>query len=133
MNRRITLPCTPESMCDGALVALTAVTPRIGPFCPTLYEAGSQRPPIPRCVFTVSGPPAAGEGRLVTPEPVSLAGSLRSLMQTSPTFFFYFFIYLFHSQEALTVFKEAIQKMPRQFAPQSLYNMMGKFVFKPRA
>lgn len=24
------------------------------------------------------------------------------------------------------MFKEAIQKMPRQFAPQSLYNMMGK-------
>lgn len=33
---------------------------------------------------------------------------------------------VFHSQEALSVFKEAIQKMPRQFAPQSLYNMMGK-------
>ncbi|KAK1888195.1 Protein O-mannosyl-transferase TMTC2, partial [Dissostichus eleginoides] len=29
-----------------------------------------------------------------------------------------------HQEEALTVFKEAIQKMPRQFAPQSLYNMM---------
>lgn len=29
-------------------------------------------------------------------------------------------------QDALTVYKEAIQKMPRQFAPQSLYNMMGK-------
>lgn len=30
------------------------------------------------------------------------------------------------------MFKEAIQKMPRQFAPQSLYNMMGKncFCFK---
>lgn len=37
--------------------------------------------------------------------------------------------YLFHSQEALTVFKEAMQKMPRQFAPQSLYNMMGKSCF----
>lgn len=24
------------------------------------------------------------------------------------------------------MFKEAVQKMPRQFAPQSLYNMMGK-------
>lgn len=24
------------------------------------------------------------------------------------------------------MFKEAIHKMPRQFAPQSLYNMMGK-------
>jgi len=24
------------------------------------------------------------------------------------------------------VFKEAMQKMPKQFAPQSLYNMMGK-------
>lgn len=31
-------------------------------------------------------------------------------------------------QEALMVYKEAIQKMPRQFAPQSLYNMMGKSV-----
>ncbi|XP_050929487.1 protein O-mannosyl-transferase TMTC2 isoform X1 [Lates calcarifer] len=29
-----------------------------------------------------------------------------------------------HQEEALSVFKEAIQKMPRQFAPQSLYNMM---------
>ncbi|XP_068951200.1 protein O-mannosyl-transferase TMTC2 isoform X4 [Petaurus breviceps papuanus] len=37
---------------------------------------------------------------------------------------------LYHEQgryeEALTVYKEAIQKMPRQFAPQSLYNMMGE-------
>lgn len=24
------------------------------------------------------------------------------------------------------MFKEAIRKMPRQFAPQSLYNMIGK-------
>ncbi|XP_068168980.1 protein O-mannosyl-transferase TMTC2 isoform X2 [Antennarius striatus] len=31
-----------------------------------------------------------------------------------------------HQEEALGVFKEAIQKMPRQFAPQSLYNMMGE-------
>ncbi|XP_030116476.1 protein O-mannosyl-transferase TMTC2 isoform X1 [Taeniopygia guttata] len=31
-----------------------------------------------------------------------------------------------HYEEALTVYKEAIQKMPRQFAPQSLYNMMGE-------
>lgn len=44
-------------------------------------------------------------------------------------FFFSFFFFLFHSQEALSVFKEAIQKMPRQFAPQSLYNMMGKCCF----
>nr|XP_040019074.1 protein O-mannosyl-transferase TMTC2 isoform X2 [Gasterosteus aculeatus aculeatus] len=29
-------------------------------------------------------------------------------------------------EEALAVFEEAIQKMPRQFAPQSLYNMMGE-------
>ncbi|KAG7455882.1 hypothetical protein MATL_G00245810 [Megalops atlanticus] len=29
-------------------------------------------------------------------------------------------------EEALSVYKEAIQKMPRQFAPQSLYNMMGE-------
>ncbi|XP_077601104.1 protein O-mannosyl-transferase TMTC2-like [Stigmatopora nigra] len=29
-------------------------------------------------------------------------------------------------EEALSVFKQAIQKMPRQFAPQSLYNMMGE-------
>lgn len=27
------------------------------------------------------------------------------------------------------MFKEAIQKMPRQFAPQSLYNMLGEFCF----
>ncbi|CAL8262266.1 unnamed protein product [Merluccius merluccius] len=31
-----------------------------------------------------------------------------------------------HQQEALSVYKEAVQKMPRQFAPQSLYNMMGE-------
>ncbi|XP_006871882.1 PREDICTED: transmembrane and TPR repeat-containing protein 2-like isoform X2 [Chrysochloris asiatica] len=31
-----------------------------------------------------------------------------------------------HYEDALTVYKEAIQKMPRQFAPQSLYNMMGE-------
>lgn len=31
-----------------------------------------------------------------------------------------------HQEEAVSVFKEAIQKMPRQFAPQSLYNMMGE-------
>ncbi|XP_068595595.1 protein O-mannosyl-transferase TMTC2 [Brachionichthys hirsutus] len=31
-----------------------------------------------------------------------------------------------HQEEALTVFKEAIHKMPRQFAAQSLYNMMGE-------
>uniref|UniRef100_A0A1A8ENU7 dolichyl-phosphate-mannose--protein mannosyltransferase n=1 Tax=Nothobranchius korthausae TaxID=1143690 RepID=A0A1A8ENU7_9TELE len=31
-----------------------------------------------------------------------------------------------HQEEALSVFKEAIQKMPRQFAAQSLYNMMGE-------
>ncbi len=24
------------------------------------------------------------------------------------------------------MYKEAVQKMPRQFAPQSLYNMMGQ-------
>ncbi|XP_030070737.1 protein O-mannosyl-transferase TMTC2 [Microcaecilia unicolor] len=37
---------------------------------------------------------------------------------------------LFHEQgqyeDALAVYKEAIKKMPRQFAPQSLYNMMGE-------
>ncbi|KAF6073039.1 transmembrane O-mannosyltransferase targeting cadherins 2 [Phyllostomus discolor] len=37
---------------------------------------------------------------------------------------------LYHEQgryeEALNVYKEAIQKMPRQFPPQSLYNMMGE-------
>ncbi|XP_048355923.1 protein O-mannosyl-transferase TMTC2 [Sphaerodactylus townsendi] len=37
---------------------------------------------------------------------------------------------LYHEQgqyeDALTVYKEAMQKMPRQFAPQSLYNMMGE-------
>ncbi|XP_062246339.1 protein O-mannosyl-transferase TMTC2 [Platichthys flesus] len=31
-----------------------------------------------------------------------------------------------HQEEAVSVFKEALQKMPRQFAPQSLYNMMGE-------
>ncbi|ELW68447.1 Transmembrane and TPR repeat-containing protein 2 [Tupaia chinensis] len=31
-----------------------------------------------------------------------------------------------HYEDALGVYKEAIQKMPRQFAPQSLYNMMGE-------
>ncbi|KAJ8007224.1 hypothetical protein DPEC_G00115310 [Dallia pectoralis] len=29
-------------------------------------------------------------------------------------------------EEALTVYNKALQKMPRQFAPQSLYNMMGE-------
>ncbi|XP_014855747.1 PREDICTED: transmembrane and TPR repeat-containing protein 2-like [Poecilia mexicana] len=29
-------------------------------------------------------------------------------------------------EEAISMFKEAIQKMPRQFAPQSLYNMLGE-------
>lgn len=29
-------------------------------------------------------------------------------------------------QEALSVYKEAVQKMPPQFAPHSLFNMMGK-------
>lgn len=77
------------------------------------------------CIHSVRAP-AAGEEWLVTPTAVSLAGSLCSLMQTSPH---HLFFYLFHSQEALTVFKEAIQKMPRQFAPQSLYNMMGKSCF----
>ncbi|KAM4036107.1 protein O-mannosyl-transferase TMTC2 isoform 1-T1 [Anomaloglossus baeobatrachus] len=37
---------------------------------------------------------------------------------------------LYHEQgqyeDALSVYKEAILKMPRQFAPQSLYNMMGE-------
>lgn len=40
------------------------------------------------CIHSVRAP-AAGEEWLVTPAPVSLAGSLRSLMQTSPTFFFF--------------------------------------------
>ncbi|XP_035257931.1 protein O-mannosyl-transferase TMTC2-like isoform X1 [Anguilla anguilla] len=31
-----------------------------------------------------------------------------------------------HQEEALSVYKDAVQKMPRQFAPQSLYNMMGE-------
>ncbi|XP_047201672.1 protein O-mannosyl-transferase TMTC2 [Girardinichthys multiradiatus] len=31
-----------------------------------------------------------------------------------------------HQEEAISMFKEAIHKMPRQFAPQSLYNMMGE-------
>ena len=43
-----------------------------------------------------------------------------------PSFLYLPHPHLIHSQEALAVFKEAVQKMPRQFAPQSLYNMMGK-------
>lgn len=43
-----------------------------------------------------------------------------------PSFLYFPRHHLFLSQEALAVFKEAVQKMPRQFAPQSLYNMMGK-------
>nr|XP_023654793.1 transmembrane and TPR repeat-containing protein 2-like isoform X1 [Paramormyrops kingsleyae] len=31
-----------------------------------------------------------------------------------------------HQEEALAAFKEAIRKMPGQFAPQSLYNMIGE-------
>uniref|UniRef100_UPI00358F6F31 protein O-mannosyl-transferase TMTC2 isoform X2 n=1 Tax=Myxine glutinosa TaxID=7769 RepID=UPI00358F6F31 len=31
-----------------------------------------------------------------------------------------------HHQEAIFTFIEAVKKMPRQFAPQSLYNMMGE-------
>lgn len=30
-------------------------------------------------------------------------------------------------QEALSIYKEAVKKMPHQFAPQSLYNMMGEW------
>ncbi|KAF5895952.1 transmembrane and TPR repeat-containing protein 2-like, partial [Clarias magur] len=33
-------------------------------------------------------------------------------------------------EEALSVYKEAVKKMPRQFAPQSLYNMMGEAYMK---
>ncbi|TSK13296.1 Transmembrane and TPR repeat-containing protein 2 [Bagarius yarrelli] len=33
-------------------------------------------------------------------------------------------------EEALVVYKEAVKKMPRQFAPQSLYNMMGEAYMK---
>lgn len=29
-------------------------------------------------------------------------------------------------QEALSIYQEAVQKMPPQFAPHSLFNMMGK-------
>lgn len=37
------------------------------------------------------------------------------------------YFYLFFSpQEALSIYKEAVHKMPRQFAPQSLFNMMGE-------
>ncbi|XP_048862482.1 protein O-mannosyl-transferase TMTC2-like isoform X4 [Brienomyrus brachyistius] len=35
-----------------------------------------------------------------------------------------------HQEEALSVYKEALQKMPKQFAPQSLYNMMGEAYMK---
>ncbi|XP_065139580.1 protein O-mannosyl-transferase TMTC2 [Paramisgurnus dabryanus] len=31
-----------------------------------------------------------------------------------------------HQEEAISAYREAIQKMPKQFAPQSLYNMMGE-------
>ncbi|XP_053365081.1 protein O-mannosyl-transferase TMTC2 [Clarias gariepinus] len=33
-------------------------------------------------------------------------------------------------EEALSVYKEAVKKMPHQFAPQSLYNMMGEAYMK---
>ncbi|MCI4388843.1 hypothetical protein PGIGA_G00090750 [Pangasianodon gigas] len=33
-------------------------------------------------------------------------------------------------EEALSIYKEAVKKMPRQFAPQSLYNMMGEAYMK---
>ncbi|MGH0168489.1 UNVERIFIED_CONTAM: hypothetical protein FKN15_054884 [Acipenser sinensis] len=33
-------------------------------------------------------------------------------------------------EEALSAYKKAIQKMPRQFAGQSLYNMMGQFLLE---
>ncbi|XP_027007664.2 protein O-mannosyl-transferase TMTC2 [Tachysurus fulvidraco] len=33
-------------------------------------------------------------------------------------------------EDALTTYKEAVKKMPRQFAPQSLYNMMGEAYMK---
>ncbi|KAK3517762.1 hypothetical protein QTP70_018334 [Hemibagrus guttatus] len=33
-------------------------------------------------------------------------------------------------EEALTIYKEAVKKMPHQFAPQSLYNMMGEAYMK---
>ncbi|XP_046730253.1 protein O-mannosyl-transferase TMTC2 isoform X2 [Silurus meridionalis] len=33
-------------------------------------------------------------------------------------------------EEALSMYKEAVKKMPRQFAPQSLYNMMGEAYMK---
>ncbi|XP_072566415.1 protein O-mannosyl-transferase TMTC2-like isoform X2 [Paramormyrops kingsleyae] len=35
-----------------------------------------------------------------------------------------------HQEEALSLYKEALQKMPKQFAPQSLYNMMGEAYMK---
>ncbi|XP_018620928.1 protein O-mannosyl-transferase TMTC2-like isoform X1 [Scleropages formosus] len=35
-----------------------------------------------------------------------------------------------HQEEALSAYKEAIKKMPSQFAPQSLYNMMGEAYMK---
>lgn len=33
-------------------------------------------------------------------------------------------------EEALSIYKEAVKKMPHQFAPQSLYNMMGEAYMK---
>ncbi|KAL3048146.1 hypothetical protein OYC64_006842 [Pagothenia borchgrevinki] len=31
-----------------------------------------------------------------------------------------------HQEEALSIYREAVQKMPKQFAPHSLFNMMGE-------
>lgn len=33
-----------------------------------------------------------------------------------------------NTQEAIEVYHEAVKKMPEHYQPQSLYNMMGKFI-----
>ena len=38
-------------------------------------------------------------------------------------------MYLSFLQEAIEVYKEAIEKRPSHYAPQSLYNMLGRFQF----
>lgn len=110
-----------KSTSDTALVVLTAVTLRIEPLCSALYEAAFWRPPIPRCVFILSWPRLHGRNDELPRAGFSSGVSVLSNANVPNLLFC-----LFHSQEALSVFKEAIQKMPRQFAPQSLYNMMGK-------
>ena len=106
----------PESICDTALVDLTAVTLRIDPGGPQFHA-----------VYSLCRGPGC-RGGMTTYHRASFSDGVSPLSNANIPHHLLFFC-LFHSQEALTVFKEAIQKMPRQFAPQSLYNMMGKSCF----